>query len=85
MSTFSLITLTRDSFIVDYDGIEYSVNGERGGDGTWDVFPQMVYQIVPDSRPRLVEDDALKAAIVAALFANWDQYGYDYTLNLIED
>lgn len=85
MADFSLKTLTRDSFIVDYDHIEYSVNGERGGDGVWDVFPEMVYRIVSDGRPRLVEDKALKAAIVDALFANWDAYDYDYTLNRVED
>ena len=85
MPKFSLKTLTRDSFIVDYDGVEYSVNGERGGDGTWDVFPKMVYRTVPDGLATLVEDEKLKAAIVAALFANWSQYDFDYTLNLIED
>lgn len=84
MTEFSLTTLTRDSFVVEYDGVEFIVSGERGAE-VWDVFPKMVYRKVPDSRPKLVEDESLKASIVAALIANWDNYGYDYTLNLIED
>ena len=85
MAEFNLTTLTRDSFVVEYDGNEFIVSGERGNDGVWDVFPKMVYRKMPENLPTLVEDETLKAEIVAALIANWDKYGYDYTLNLIED
>lgn len=85
MTAFSLETLTRDSFVVRYDHVEYIVSGERGGDGVWEIFPKMVYRTVPDERPTLLDDEALKASIVSALVRHWPQYGYEYTLKVVED
>jgi len=43
------------------------------------------YVLPEDADTRLVEDEALKAAIVEALFEHWPEYGYSYTLKLLED
>ena len=80
MPAFTLITLTRDSFIVEFGGIEYSVSGERYGDGRWEIFPDMVYERLPDGGARLVSKPRLRAAIVAALRQHWADYDYPWTL-----
>jgi hypothetical protein len=84
MATFSLKNLTRDSFIVEFDGIEYSVNGERGID-VWDIFPQMVYRLGANAERILLEDESLKAKIVSALQAHWPEYGHPWKLNVVKD
>ncbi|MBT8447879.1 MAG: hypothetical protein KJO38_12060 [Gammaproteobacteria bacterium] len=80
MPAFTIKHLTRDSFIVEFDGFEYNVDGERYGDGRWEIFPKMVYQRMPDDTLSLVEDEQLRAAIVAALREHWPEYGYPWTL-----
>ena len=80
MSGFSLKTLTRDSFVVEYDGKEYRINGERYGDGTWAIFPKMVYRAGAEGSLTLLEDKALKERLVAELRRNWPAYDFPWTL-----
>ncbi len=84
MGNFSLTYLTRDSFIVEFDGQEYNVNGERGVD-VWDVFPKMVYRRGTNGKWRLLEDEALKAEIVEALQNHWPEYRYHWKLHIVKD
>ena len=84
MGKFSLTHLTRDSFIVEFDGQEYNVNGERGID-VWDIFPKMVYRRRANGKWQLVEDERLKTEIVAALQDHWPEYRYHWKLNLVND
>ena len=80
MSTFSLKNLTRDSFIVEFEGKEYNVSGERYGDGTWEIFARMVYRLGPGGDWKLLEDESLKAKVVAALREHWHEYQLPWTL-----
>ena len=80
MPDFSLKTLTRDSFIVEYDGCEYKIDGERYGDGTWQIFPKMVYRADADGKRTLLEDVTLKKELVSELRRNWPGYDYPWTL-----
>ena len=80
MPAFSIKTLTRDSFIVEFDGADYKVDGERGGDGTWEIFPDMVYTVAADGTRELVDDARLRNAVVAALREHWHEYDYPWTL-----
>jgi hypothetical protein len=84
MASFSLITLTRDSFIFEFGGIKYSVNGERGAD-VWDIFPKMIYRLGASGERVLLEDEALSARIVSALQAHWPEYGHPWELNVVKD
>lgn len=83
MGNFSLTHLTRDSFIVEFDGHEYNVSGERGVD-TWDIFPKMVYRRGTNGEWTLLEDEALKAEIVKALQNHWPEYRYPWKLHLVK-
>ena len=84
MANFSLINLTRDSFIVEYDGIEYSVNGERGTD-VWDIFPEMIYRLGANGERILLEDKSLKAEIVKALQEHWPEYHHPWVLDVVKN
>ena len=80
MSDFSLKTLTRDSFVVEYAGQEYKIDGERYGDGTWAIFPKMVYRSDAAGKLTLVEDEALRTELVSELRRSWPDYDYPWTL-----
>jgi len=82
MSSFSLKHLTRDSFIVEFENFEYTVSGERYGDGTWEIFPMMVYRLGTSGKLELLQDESLKARIVAALKEHWHEYDLPWTLVL---
>ena len=66
-----LLQLTRGEAIIDMDGESFNVNGEGLGDGTWEVFPLMVYERDSDGRWELIQDAAKRRAIVAALKTVW--------------
>lgn len=74
MPSFTLKKLTRGQAIVEYNGHEYNVNGEGYGDGTWEIFPKMVYQLTGAGEWKFLENDDLKAEIVSALRENWSNY-----------
>jgi hypothetical protein len=80
MSNFSLKHLIRDSFIVEFEGAEYQVDGERYGDRTWEIFPKMVYRREVAGKLKLLADEGLNASIVAALPEHWHEYDLPYAL-----
>ena len=82
MPSFELITLTRDSFVVKFDRREYKIDGERYDDGTWQIFPLMVYRYEDGESRGLVDDDELRAAVVTALLQHWSEYDFPWTLVL---
>lgn len=80
MSDFSLKTLTRDSFVVEFDGQKYKIDGERYGDGTWAIFPKMVYRADARGNLTLVKDEALRKKLVSELRRNWPSHEFPWTL-----
>ncbi|MDJ0760507.1 MAG: hypothetical protein QNJ19_14025 [Woeseiaceae bacterium] len=66
-----LVFLSPGQAFVDIDGEVFNVNGEGKGDGTWEVFPLMVYERAPDSRWVLIQDAGKRERIIAALKTCW--------------
>jgi len=69
--TARLVNLTRGQAIVEIDGESFNVNGEGLGDGTWEVFPLMVYEREAGGRWVLIQDRTRRRAIVDALRTCW--------------
>lgn len=79
MSTLRLLRRTRGSTVVELDGKTYDVNGEGLMDGTWEIFPLMVYAVAGEQRT-LVADPEERNRVVAALCELWDETGVAYLL-----
>lgn len=65
--TVKLIQLSRGQAIIEIDGELFNVNGEGTGDGTWEVFPLMVYERGAGEQWVLIQDAEKRWAIVGAL------------------
>ncbi len=66
-----LVSLSRGQAVLDIDGERFNVNGEGQGDGTWQVFPLMVYEKATDDGWKLIQDAAKRQRIIAALKTCW--------------
>jgi len=69
--TARLVNLTRGEAIVEIDDELFNVNGEGFGDGTWVVFPLMVYERGTGERWILIQDRVKRRTIVDALRTIW--------------
>ena len=69
--TAQLIQLTRGQAIIEIEGELFNVNGEGLNDGTWEVFPLMVYERGADKRWVLVQDRKKCRGIIEALRTCW--------------
>ena len=69
--TVKLIQLSRGQAIIEIDGESFNVNGEGTGDGTWEVFPLMVYERGAGEQWVLIQDAEKRWAIVDALQTCW--------------
>ena len=66
-----LVRLTHGQAIIEIDGESFNVNGEGLGDGTWEVFPLMVYERGDDGNWILIQDRLKRKAIVDGLKTCW--------------
>ena len=71
MASARLIQLTRGQAIIEVGGETFNVNGEGQGDGTWQVFPLMVYERGDGGRWELIQNAARRREVVAALKTCW--------------